>query len=142
MNRSPKVVLGVVLAAATLLLLASPASARHPSLRGTQINVLVGPPVENFAARSAEEKREFLDDQVWRFELYVDGVRLPLRRGLHEVLNPFCDCISLNKFHFVQFDANQFAPGTYTFEGRWYADNDDDDVSELEILSVRTVVFT
>lgn len=163
MKRSPGVVLGVLLAAATaLLLLASPASARHPSLRGIQINVLVAPPVQtlsasepsflihgwvaclrDFAALSAEEKREFLvGDDIWRFELFVNGVPVPLDRTIHEVFAPLPDCIGLGKWHFMQFDANHFAPGTYVFEGRWYGDNDGDDVSELEILRVVTVIFT
>lgn len=91
---------------------------------------------------SADERQERMDDAVWRFELFADGVPVPLDRTLH---NGGSDVgpRQMLKWFFVQFEAGHFSPGqTVVFEGHWYGDEDEDDVSELEVIFSRTVVFT
>lgn len=85
---------------------------------------------------SDEERAERLDDKVWRFELWIDGSQVSLDRSVHLTQD------GVEKWHFVQFDKNEFAPGTYEFRGIWYGDSDDDDVSEIELDVTISVEFT
>jgi hypothetical protein len=146
------------------LVAAQPASARHETLDGNPIGLFnpnapprvipasepsfVGhgwrPTLEQWRSLSAAERQEFLDDSVWRFELSIDGVPVALERSFHadrfEIAGE--TETTMLKVHFVQFEAGHFAPGTYDFEGRWYGDSDDDDISELEFTRTRQVTFT
>jgi hypothetical protein len=91
---------------------------------------------------SSAERREFRDDSVWRFELFIDGVAVPLERYFEGGMGgPSGDVPQISKLHGVQFAAGAFSPGTYTFTGVWYGDVDDDDVSDVELTRTVTVVF-
>lgn len=154
-------VLAVALAAGAAAVAAGalPASARDDSLTGTRIRLfdpgtLTLPASEpahvwhghvkelrEWAALGPDERREFMDDAFWRFELYVNRVAVPLERSFHVEHFPG-GFDAMTKLHIAQFEADHFPPGTYVFEGRFYGDSDDDDVGELEVVVTRTVVFT
>lgn len=159
------------LAAVALVVLAfgaQPAAAQHATLEGNRISLFRtccttfvpasepsfvshgwGIPLFDTATSSgfvtwdAEDKRALFDDAVWRFELWVapaGGVlaEIPLERAIHVI----GEVKTIAKSHFVQFDAGAFAPGAYTFQGRWYGDPDLDGVSTLEQTKTISVVYT
>lgn len=146
--------------------LAQPASAGHRALEGNRVFLLGSDPqiypasepsfvlhgwsrpIRDTAEEigwsnlSSAERREFRDDTVWRFELFIDGVAIPLERYFEGGRGgPSGDVPQISKVHGVQFAAGAFSPGTYTFTGVWYGDVDDDDVSEVFLTRTVTVVF-
>jgi hypothetical protein len=91
---------------------------------------------------SADERQERMDEAVWRFELFADGVPVVLEHTFHNEGSD-AEPRQMLTWFFVQFEAGHFSPGqTVVFEGHWYGDEDEDDVSELEVVFSRTVIFT
>jgi len=144
-----------------------PAAARDQSFRGSQIDLLQTAPLSLPAAEpsfvsngwafpllqdtevepawkniSPEGRLERRESDIWRFELFVDGVQVPLQRSFHAGFTPPLVGVALLRLHYVQFEPGAFTPGTYAFRGVWHSDFDDDDVEEIFLDQTRTVTFT
>lgn len=158
--RARLVVLAAVAGAAAMLAVL-PAAASHDSLRGDRVTVFGPSPTfvsaaEPFFVRhgwvtlmsdwrtlAPDERREFLDESVWRFELFVNDVPVEMQRSIHNGTDATRDLgRGLEIFWAHQFEPGDLPPGQYTLTGRWYGDVDEDDISELELEQTRTLVVS
>jgi len=109
-----------------------------PMLDGTRIDIENGPvalpadaPVYvihgwdlvNWKTRPKEEQREFLED--YTFELHIEGVQVKLRKWRHY----YADQDLMKTGFLVEFNANHFDAGEYTFRGVWRPTDDESSIT-------------
>jgi hypothetical protein len=81
--------------------------------------VIHGWDYENWKTRSKEEQRDFLEN--YTFELYIDGEWVELKKWRHY----YADEDRMKTGFCVEFKADHFEPGTYTFKGIWRPTDDE-----------------
>lgn len=156
-----RLVLLAAVAVAAAVLAVLPAAASHDSLKGERVAVFGPSPTfisagEPFFVRhgwvtlmsdwrklASDERREILDESVWRFELFVNGVPVDMKRVIHNGTDATADLgRGFETFWVHQFEPGDLPAGQYTLTGRWYGDVDEDDISELELERTRTLVIS
>jgi len=68
---------------------------------------------DSWKTRSKEEQKDFLEN--YTFELYIDGEWVELKKWRHY----YADEDRMKTGYYVEFKADHFEPGTYTFKGIW-----------------------
>lgn len=145
----------VAVALGALTLTSTGAAAREDALHGTQANMLTGTGLtvsssdwfyvihgmrlDDWSGRTADERRAFLDDDVFRFELALDGAPVALHRVVHMEGSP--DGYQTKRFY-VQFKPGDFAPGSYALVGTWWTDWDGNGVPSADPVRTQTLVVT
>ena len=83
---------------------------------------------ECYSELSPTQRRIFLDDSLWRFDLSVDGTDIPLVKALRFRHVAGCpDGILMAQWFYAQFLAGEYL-GPHTFTGTWFWDQDFDGV--------------
>lgn len=148
----------LVLAAAVSVLLAvtaPSAASRADGLLGTRVNLAAGTGLEvsssdwsyvihgmgslDWSDATAEDRIAFLDDDLFRFELTLDGAPVSLHRVVSMEGSP--DGWQLKLFY-VQFKPGDLAPGSYTLVGNWWVDWDRNGIATIGLTFTRVLVVT
>lgn len=148
----------LVLAAVVSVLLAvtaPSAASRADGLLGTRVNLTAGTGLEvsssdwsyvmhgmgslYWSDATAEDRIAFLDDDLFRFELTLDGAPVSLHRVVSMESSPDG---WLLKLFYVQFKPGDLAPGSYTLVGNWWVDWDRDGIAAIGLTFTRVLVVT